>query len=125
MTPPQQRLALEQFRMRLYQAMVNPDKVPTEDVALAWKAWEATVQHDETDCQQNIQRYLEHHHTERLTYETNYTNYKQDLSQAYQAFESSTLATHAKTRRAYVNKLLKPAVLLQPPSSIYSFATPR
>lgn len=101
--------------------MVNPDKVPTEDVALAWKAWEATVMRNETDCDTRIQHYLEHHHADRLTYDTQYTTYKQELNQAYQAYESSTLANHLKTRRTYLNKALKPDVLLRPPSQVYSY----
>lgn len=118
------RAALENFRTRLYQAMVNPDKVPTEDVALAWKAWEATMMRNETDCDIRIQRYLENHHAERLTYDTNYTTYKQQLNEAQQAYASSTLANHLKTRRAYLTKAIKPDVLLHPPSQVYSFAAP-
>lgn len=119
MTPPI-RAALENFRSHLFQAMANPDKTPTEDVALAFRAWEATMQRDATDCDLRIQRYLEHPHAERLTYATNYTTYQQELSQAYQAYESSTLANHSKTRRAYLHKAQKPEALLRAPSQIYT-----
>lgn len=115
-----QRAALTQLQTRLFQAMVNPDKTPTEDVALALKAWEATVAREETECERNIQRYLEYPHADRLTYATQYETYKQELNQAYQAYESSTLADHLKTRRAYLTRAQKPEVLLRAPSSVYT-----
>jgi uncharacterized Ntn-hydrolase superfamily protein len=114
------RAALSQFQQRLFQARVSPDKAPIEDVALAFRAWEATVLRDEAECQDKIQHYLDTHHAQRLTYRENYTAYRQSLQQAQQEDSLATLANRLKTRKALVQRLLKPAVLLQRPSTVYT-----
>ena len=122
--PPRNSTAVDAsltlFRQHLFEAMMNPTTVPSEDVVRSWQVWEAATLRDELECTQKIQRYLERDHTERLELDTEYTNYTQFIQQTKQAYESSTLGDRMKTRRAYLRSCMKPEPMLRTPSSVYT-----
>lgn len=114
------RAALTQFQTQLFQAMVSPDKAPIEDVSRSFQAWEATQEREEAECQTKIQRYLDTHHAQRLSYAEHYATYRQNLKEAQQENETATLANRLRVRRTLATRLIKPGVLLQSPSTVYT-----
>jgi hypothetical protein len=112
--------ALHAFRKTLFEHVANPNKTDLDTVENAWKTWETECVKYEHRCNQQTTHYLEVHHGDRLTYETNYAEYRQSLQFARQAAEEATLGEFHKTTEAYLKACIKPPTVLQRPSQIYT-----
>jgi hypothetical protein len=117
---PSIAIALQEFRRLLFQHVANPNKTELDSVEHGWRKWEMETLKHENRCSQQISHYLEVYHADRMTYETNYNQYRQNLQQARQAMEEAPLGSHNKAILAYVKTCIKPRALLKPPSTLYT-----
>jgi len=110
----QERLAV--FQEKLFQYVVNPEKIDIDDLQRTWNAWNLTkekiVYQDDTE----MQNYMQKVHLPRESVKNRYMEYQQQISQMKDEFKSATITEKSNARKRLIYTLkTKPNMDLQYP----------
>jgi hypothetical protein len=114
------RNMLNTFGNKLYQYMVNPNKLDKEDLQRQWNAWEVTKEKHTYQDNLEIQNYMQKVHLPRQTRDTNYIDYKQQLVNQHQEIEGATVTEKKKQIRTYATMLLTKPTMDLPFPDVYT-----
>lgn len=103
----QSRDLLEQFGVKLFQHVVNPDKVDKESVERILHAWQTSKEKYTHEDDLQMQKYMQKVHAPRIAKANRYVEYKQTLSEVLQELESASITEKAGKKRHYLTLIAK------------------
>lgn len=94
---------LEQFRDKLFQHIVNPDKVDKDTIERTLQAWKTTRDKLEYQDNKEMQQYMQKVHLPRQAFRTEYEEHKQALQQLWFNVQNATIMEKESKRKQFIS----------------------
>lgn len=110
----EERLAV--FQEKLFQYVVNPEKIDIDDLQRTWNAWNLTKDKFAYQDDIEMQNYMQKVHLPREAVKERYMEYQQQISEMRDAFKNATITEKSNARKRLIHTLkTKPNMDLQYP----------